>query len=167
MAVGSAGCRPTADQSKTEQSNGIAITASSTEVGLSGGDSWYLNVNPAGVAELMINSVPVPKTRQFRISQEWLDAFRAAVVQERFFDLDDDYGQIVPDGSTDTLTLTQGDESKTVRIHFLMNWLGDPSKLRDPCRAVRLFMMLRGWFDDSDAVDLRKYDQRVLDSIEK
>jgi len=27
--------------------------------------------------------------------------------------------------------------------------------------------MLRGWFDDPKAVDLRKYDKMVLDAVEK
>ncbi|HEY1601731.1 MAG TPA: hypothetical protein VGG64_19175 [Pirellulales bacterium] len=104
-AVSIAGCRPRADQSKKEQSNGVAITAS-TEGQFGHRYSWHLIVNPVGMAELTIHTSPAPTKRQFSIPKERLDAFRAAVAQERFFDLDDDYGQIVPDGSADTLTLT-------------------------------------------------------------
>ena len=36
------------------------------------------------------------------------------------FELADEYGERVPDGSTRTLTVTAGDVTKTVRVRFLM-----------------------------------------------
>jgi hypothetical protein len=71
----------------------------------------------------------------------------------------------VPDGSVDSLTVTAGGRTRTVRVHFLMNWVNtDRTKLREPAQAVRLLVLLRGWFSDPEAVDLRKYDQKVLDA---
>lgn len=48
-------------------------------------------------------------------------------------------------------------------IHFLMNWVySNPSKLNEPARALWVFRLVRGWFDDADAVDLSRYDDMVL-----
>ena len=93
--------------------------------------------------------------------------FRKLLSEVAFFELDNEYGQIVPDGSMDTLTVVQGDRVKSVKVHFLMNWVnaGDQAKLREPARAVRLLMLVRGWFDDPQAVDQREYDQRVLEVL--
>lgn len=41
-------------------------------------------------------------------------------------------------------------------------------RLSDPAvrssRAVRISVLIRGWFDDPEAVDLRRYDRMVLDA---
>ncbi len=74
----------------------------------------------------------------------------------------------MPDGSTQTLTVKAGKKTRTVNIHFLMNWVQhDKAKLQEPSRAVRLLVMLRGWFEDTQAIDLRKYDRMVLDAVKK
>jgi hypothetical protein len=87
-------------------------------------------------------------------------------VRERFFELQNDYGEIVPDGGTQAITITIGASSKTVRLNYLMNWVNqEPAKLREPARAIRVGVLIRDWFDDSDAVDSREYDQKVLDAL--
>jgi hypothetical protein len=40
----------------------------------------------------------------------------------------------------------------------------DRSKLKEPARAVRVFQIVRGWFDDKEAVNLKKYDDMVLEA---
>lgn len=77
-----------------------------------------------------------------------------------------EYGQRVPDGSEQSLTVAVGRHVNTVRIYFLMNWVADKdkAKLREPSRAVRLLVLVRGWFDAAEAVDLREYDRRVLEA---
>lgn len=73
----------------------------------------------------------------------------------------------MPDGSVDSLSVSMGPHIHTVKVHFLMNWVhADRAKLREPSRAVRLLVMIRGWFDEPEAVDLRKYDQIVLDAAQ-
>lgn len=52
-------------------------------------------------------------------------------------------------------------ERKNWRVHY------DRTELREPRRVVRLLVMLRSWFDGPQAVDLRKYDQMVLDVVKK
>jgi hypothetical protein len=133
------------------------------------GGSWYLSVNSGGKAELAIEpSLSQPKRirRQFDITKEQLAAFQKALNDESFFELSGEYGQRVPDGSTRTLTVIRGDRVKSVQVRFLMNWAAanDKEKLREPSRAVRLLVLARGWFNDPEAADLRRYDQRVLEA---
>jgi hypothetical protein len=104
-------------------------------------------------------------TRQFDVSKERLTVLRTSLLNERFFELSDDYGQRVPNGSTTTVTVTAGDQTKMVKLHFLMNWVhNDKAKLREPSRAVRVLLIIRDWFEDVEAVDLRRYDRMVLEA---
>jgi hypothetical protein len=144
------------------------ITVSMNEGGgrLTSGN-WDLSVNSAGEAQLTIFSHPTDKTVQLLVSGDKLDELRELLIRERFFELEDDYGEIVPDSGTQAISIVVGGYSKTVRLHFLMNWANrEPAKLRDPARAVRVGMFIRDWFDDPDAVDSRAYDQKVLDAVE-
>jgi hypothetical protein len=129
------------------------------------GRSWYLSVNSAGQAELTISGRdPI----QFHVPQDQWKAFRSALSEQRFFELAEEYGEVVPDSSSQALTVIAGDVTKTVRVRFLMNWVqGDRAKLVEPARAVRLLMAVRGWIPDAEAADLRPYDQRVLDAAPK
>lgn len=127
------------------------------------GYSWLLHVEATGSAELTIFSSP-RKTLRFQVDKSQLVKLRKSLATERFFELQDEYGDKVFDGSTTSLTVTVGDKTKTVRLHYLMNWLhNDYRKLREPSRALRILLLVRAWFHDSEAVDLRRYDQLVLD----
>jgi hypothetical protein len=133
--------------------------------GLTSGD-WNLSVNSAGQAQLTVFSQPADKSVEFSVSPEKLNELRELLVRERFFELQNDYGEIVPDGGTQAITITIGASSKTVRLNYLMNWVTqEPAKLREPARAIRIGVLIRDWFDDSDAVDSRGYDQKVLDAL--
>jgi hypothetical protein len=145
------------------------LTISVSTVGrFSSGSSWHLSVNSAGQAELTIDTFPDRTHKRFQVSQEQLAEFRNALTAERFFELSGEYGQKVPDGSESTLTVTAGRHANTVRVYFLMNWVAaDKAKLREPSRAVRLLVLVRGWFDFKEAVDLRPFDRRVLDAAEE
>ncbi|HMC63483.1 MAG TPA: hypothetical protein VKI65_00940 [Gemmataceae bacterium] len=144
------------------------LTIAASTVGAFGkGRSWYLSMNSAGQAELTIETYPERTRRQFQVSKEKLAALRKALRQEKFFDLSGEYGEQVPDSSTTTLTVTAGDHTKALKLHFLMNWAvsRDKARLREPARAVRVMLLIRNWFTDAEAVDLRKYHQMVLDAV--
>lgn len=142
------------------------LTISVSTVGVfARGHAWHLSVNSAGQAELTIDTVPDRTRKRFQVSQEQLAEFRKALAEERFFELGGEYGQRVPDGSEQVVTVAAGRHTNTVRVHFLMNWVRtDRAKLREPARAVRLLVLARGWFDEADAVDQREYDRMVLDA---
>jgi hypothetical protein len=145
----------------------ISVVAS-TKGDFAEGYSWHLSVSTEQKARLTIDTYPKARTREFEISTEQIDQLVDALEKERFFSLRADYGEIVPDGSTDTIKIVRGGVAHTVRIHFLMNWVySDPAKLKEPARAVRVFNVVRGWFDDKDAVDLKKYDDIVLEAAGK
>lgn len=128
--------------------------------------SWHLSVNADRKARLIIDTRPEARSREFEISPYQFNQLAKSLEEERFFALQSDYGQEVSDGSTSSITVVKGGVTHTVRIHFLMNWVhGAPWKLREPARAVRVFQVVRGWFDDKDAVDLRRYDDMVLKAV--
>ena len=144
--------------------NPISVIASTTGRFVQG-RSWNLSVNSAGKAHLTIDSYPAPKSREFDITPQQIEQLADNLKKENFFKLKKEYGEFVADGSTDVLTIVMGEESHSVSIHYLMNWAHNaPSKLKEPARAVRVFQIVRGWFDDPDAVDLRRYDQIVLEA---
>lgn len=141
------------------------ITISATCLGnFAKGSSWYLSVNSAGQAEVALLGVKNTR-RQFQVPADQWRALQNAVLDERFFELADDYGDLVVDGSTRTLTISVGHLTKTVRVHYLMHHArNDTSKLRESSRALRVMMLIRAWISDDDAVDLTPYDQRVLEA---
>jgi hypothetical protein len=147
----------------------LPISIAASEVGdFASGYSWYLSVNSAGQADLTIenNRKARSKLQQFTVSKNQLDELRELLVFHAFFALDEEYGEIVPDGSMRTLTITAGDYSKTIRIHYLMNWVQtDKDKLREPARALAVWNRIRGWFQHPEAVDTRRYDQRIINAI--
>ena len=116
---------------------------------------WFLSVNSAGEAELTLMD---DTKRRFSLRPEDWRAFRDAVRDQRFFEMADDYGNDrVIDGSTRTLTVSLGHMTKTVRVHHL-----DSTKDVAAKPAVRMLMLVRGWFADADAVDFTPYDKRFL-----
>jgi len=168
LAVALPGCgdEPRQPAVATAQLEDAPLTISVSTVGwFAKGHSWHLGVNSAGQAELTIDTVPERIRKQFRISKEQIAEFRQALSDTGFFELAGEYGQRVPDGSETSITVAAGRHTNTVKVHYLMNWVGtDKAKLREPSRAVRLLVLVRGWFADEAAVDLREYDRRVLDA---
>jgi hypothetical protein len=153
----------------TEQLENVPLTIAVSTVGrFAKGHSWHLSVNSAGQADLTIDTFPDCTRKQFQVSEEQLAEFRKALAEERFFELAGEYGQRVPDGSEDSVTVAAGPHANTVKVHFLMNWVRtDKARLREPARAVRLLALVRGWFDEAEAVDQRKYDRMVLDEAKE
>jgi hypothetical protein len=49
-----------------------------------------------------------------------------------------------------------------------MNWVRtDKPMLREPSRVVRLLVLVRGWFEETEAVDLREFDRLVLEAAKE
>src|SRR2546428_11100880 len=65
--------------------------------------SWNLEVDKAGRAELTIQNNESWTRRPLQVSAEQLLSLRQALQREHFFYLADEYGEIVPDGSSVTL----------------------------------------------------------------
>ena len=125
---------------------------------------WYLSVNSAGEAELTLQAGKDTR-RRFQVSPEQQRALQKAILDEKFFELSEHYGDLVPDGTTRTLTICVCDMVKTIHVHYLMNGgKGDPSTLREAARALRVLMLVRSWITDADAVDHTQYDQKFLDA---
>jgi hypothetical protein len=145
------------------------LSISASEFGdFSRGHSWTLDVDESGKATLTISTSPKAIKREFKISKSQLKDLRKALANERFFELRHYYGELVPDSSETTITIAAGKTRNTVTLRFLMNWVHyDVAKLEEPARAIRVLNVIRGWFDDAEAVDLRKYDRMVLDAVDR
>jgi hypothetical protein len=129
------------------------------------GRPWHLTVDTNRQAHLTVETYPKATTRQFVITTNQLHQLARVLEQERFFALKSDYGQRVPDGSTKTITIARAGITNTVNIHYLMNWVhSDTAKLKEPARAVRVFQEVRSWFNDKEAVELKKYEDMVLEA---
>lgn len=123
---------------------------------------WYLSVNSAGEAELTLEDAKDTR-RRFQVSPEQQRAFQKAILDEKFFDLPNDFGDWIVDGGVRTLTVCVGQMTKTIQVGSLMNGgKGDPAKLREAAHALRVLMLVRSWFSDPNAVDLTNEDQEVL-----
>jgi hypothetical protein len=145
------------------------LTISCSEVGhYATAYSWHLSVNAAGLAVLQIEKPGSPVQSSFQLTDKQVREFREHLIRQDFFALDPDYGDIVPDGSTKTLTVVVGDDAKTVRVHYLMNMAQTYSyrgNLREAARALRAWKQVRNWFDHAEAVDSRQHVQRMLDLL--
>jgi hypothetical protein len=84
--------------------------------------------------------------------------------------LADTYGELVPDGSSDAITIVFGQRSKTVEIHFLMNWVNEaPHRLKEPSRAIRILLLTHAWLNDFEELGIdrgRQQYEMVLDAME-
>ena len=120
------------------------------------GHGWRLRVETDGGADLRIVTLPRYTQRRFQVSSAQRNRLATVIEAERFFDLEDTYGDTVYDSSTRILTITRGNRRKTVTLLYLRD--GDP-KREEIERTLRVWHMVRSWFDDAEAVDLRRYHQ--------
>jgi hypothetical protein len=156
------------DAEGAAQSDDAPLTISASNGGMfAKGHSWHLNVNPAGQAELTIIATETIR-KQFQVSKEQLAEFRKALADGRFFELKGEYGDQVPCGSEQSVTVTAGPNTHTVKVHYLRDSTpAERANLREASRVVRLLVLLRGWFDEAEAVDLRRFDRAVLDAAKE
>ena len=149
----------------TDLSSPFSITLDNEGV-FADGWAWTFTVNSDCSASLEIRTFPNPQKRTLILTREQVSGLRSTLESEEFFELADEYGVIVPSGSTQTITVQSEDVKKTVKLHHLMNWVrSDTKKLEEPARAIRVWRHVRQWFVDDDAVDLGRYDQIVLDAV--
>jgi hypothetical protein len=106
-------------------------------------------------------------TKEFQIPKQQLQELRETLIRERFFELACRQGELVPDGSIRTLTISTGTITKSVEIAYLMNWAQfDKDNLAQPARALRVWMPIHNLFQHPDAVDTRQYDQILIDAAD-
>lgn len=128
------------------------------------GDSWTLDVSADGRAELIIYSIQAATKHSFSVSEEQLSGLRAVLIRERFFELEDEYG--LPSKAGRKLSVRCGELDKTVVLLSLSDLVRhDRDKSHEAARAVRVWMHIRSWFDDANAVNLGRYDQEFLDAV--
>jgi len=126
---------------------------------------WTLEMGADRNAKLTIHAFPDKIRRSFHVTQEQIDELATVLVAERYFELNNAYGELVPDGGSQTIMVTLGEQSNTVELNYFMNWANyEPERLPEPARGVSVWMHIRQWFDDAEAVNLKRYDQMVVDA---
>jgi len=106
---------------------------------------WHLKVDPNGKAEVTEGRGEA-NVRSFQVSADQLNGLRRALDEERFFELDEIYGDRVPDGGEKRLKITRGKKAQTVTLLFLGNWEGQGHrKLAEAQRAQRIRALIEGW----------------------
>jgi hypothetical protein len=164
------GCREPAKPAVTAaQLEDAPLTVSVSTVGrFAKGHSWHLSVNSAGQAELTIETYPHATRKLFQVPKEQWAEFRKTLIDDRFFERNAEYGDHVPDGSEKSITVTAGRNTHTVKLHFLRHsTAAEKAKLREASPAVRLLVMVRGWFDETEAVDQREGFRALLDAAKE
>lgn len=135
---------------------------------------WNLDVDARGDAQVS-EVLQSPKISKFKVLPIQLAELKQTVVTERFFELGDEYGDRVPNGSTINIKITQGKVCKSVSLLYLKNWEQEGNKkLPEARRAERILSLLMKWKNDAsqkdkiisiaiekakkEGIDLRKYD---------
>ena len=129
---------------------------------------WHLSVNSKGQAELTIERGRAGKRAklQFQVTDEQFANLRKVLIEEKYFDLKDTYGEHLVDCAVRTLTIAAGDLAKTVKIYSFTNLVieDNKSKLIEGSGIIRILFLLQAWIKDERPFDLTKWDHKVLEA---
>ncbi|BBO32980.1 hypothetical protein [Lacipirellula parvula] len=133
--------------------------------------NWQLSVNAAGAATLHPGVYEPAAPQSFNFTNEQQQVIRDLLVTDRFFELDDRYGDLVPDGGSKTLTVVIGDHAKSVNLAYLRWDPSDPyfnaAKVEESARALRVYLAIRDFLPPNVVPDERPYLLRALQAAEK
>lgn len=122
------------------------------------GHSWYLSVNSDGQACLTIEKLPELPTCTYKINRNQLLTLRRTLIDNRFFDLRQQYGDYVVEGSEMALAITVGSLTHSVTLNHLPSRIasGTKSELGEIIRAIEIFQVVESWVSDPRAVKASK-----------
>jgi hypothetical protein len=121
------------------------------------GYSWALTIDGDGQAILRVKLPSRDLVRKLSIRQG-LQTIEKEIAKQGFFELPATMGRLVADGSTRKLTVETKQQEKTITIRYI--WETDLNK--DTRRALLLWDVIRGTFDEPQAFDSRPFDRAVL-----
>ena len=125
--------------------NPITIAASGEGI-FDKGYPWFLVVESTGQAKLKIAAPTADEIREFSVSELQLSQLRESLIEKDFFGLRSSYGDAIPGGSTQSIIISVGDSTKSVRIGSL-----DPRNrgiLDGVKRARAVHQIIRSWITD-------------------
>ncbi|MCA9158242.1 MAG: hypothetical protein KDA72_07945 [Planctomycetales bacterium] len=117
---------------------------------------WYVSINSSGQASVQVDTPGKTVRQEFRLADEIVRDIRQITSTEGFFDGPNCYGNIVLDGSTQTLTIVVGESCRSVQIESLTEFLereNSQSKLVDLVHLLRILEIVRGCFNHPLAVE--------------
>jgi len=177
LSIGFLGCsrsapKPVRDAPTDSEIRELPMAVVASQIGqFQKGNSWTLRFNSTGWSDLSVSDVPGNQIKQFTASIESLNRIRELLISDKFFLLEDEYGEPAPGGHTKTLSVTLGNKwRKEVRIHYLANgWLSTNQKLSDPVRALHSYNVIRSWFSSNapNLADTLERDNEVMKQLIK
>lgn len=137
------------------------ISIEATHEGMfTAGTAWSIQIDGNGNAHLSLHGTKTSE-RDIKISPERLSEFKECLDQEKYFDLPEQVGLVVPSGGKRRLVIRLRGKEHSVTINYLnLKELKDV-EIPTARRAARIWASLRGLFDDRDAFDIRPYEESV------
>jgi hypothetical protein len=118
-------------------------------------------MNAEGHCAVVLLTTPA-SVIELELDKKVVDSIRNAVRAEKFFELNDRYGQLSLDSSTITMAITMGSVTKVVRIADLGAYQMDPGEAAEVARAANVYSEIRGTFNDARAMDHREFFKELL-----
>lgn len=139
------------------------MSASHSRFGLEG-QAWELTIGSDGKLWLKRPRYGEQLYSIRPLGPKVLSDFQAVLREQRFCDLDEQYGTVVMDGPERQMSVRCGNTIKTVTLFTF-----DPkqpltqSERSEIRRALRVWIAIRGLFEDSEALDSRAEDTSLLE----
>ena len=143
--------------------SGLEVLASHTRFGLEG-QAWEMTLGQGGKLWLKRPRFGEQLFSIRPLSPKVLGEFQAVLAEQRFCDLDEQYGTAVMDGPERQMSARCGDRIKTVTLFTFDSKQTltevERSEIR---RALRVWIAIRSLFDDPEALDSRPEDRSLLE----
>jgi hypothetical protein len=125
-------------------------------------DAWHFVYLPDGRAYLTILRFPHSDEREIELTKEQLDELREALIRERFFDLPGELGETETDKGLRGMRITIGGFIHSVdNLEIDCTDMG-PKQLDEYRRALRVWGVVREWFDAPSIVSYKEQDRKCL-----
>lgn len=123
---------------------------------------WRLSVQSTGRATLVITKNGKDIETTIGVSSKKLQALKAVLEKEGFFELPKEVGRQRPDASRRNLSVTIGDRTASVAIDELdVEHPKDETDLDYMKRAIRIWSSVRGLFEHEHAFDTRPFEEKL------
>lgn len=138
------------------------------------GYSWFVSINSSGNASVHIQISNISVTSEFKVADSIIDEIKQAVSVPDFFSGPTSYGDVVLDGRTQSLTVVVGQESRSVRIEQIADYVNtqkntekETKELRDLSNLLRIMNCCRDCFSHPLAFESTTVNQRYITIIDE
>lgn len=145
------------------------ITVAASNFGdFSEGYPWYLSINANGDLFLLVNHLDGDRSTVSKLGRYQMAELRRTLESTDFFSTEETvFGREILGGSRRTLTVTVGQDTKTVTLLSLHDIGEADADSRSNLQGViQVQTLLRSWVSDDGAVDFRRQNDKVLRDLQ-